>query len=182
MLKAVFEHIDQANLKHPSGEIEVLYSKRMLDTLTVFKPTASEALTLACYAQHVCRWQIKRDEFPKGRDGYLAWRTRLAKLHATVLADAMTACGYDDNTIDRAKSIVQKRKLKTDPEAQTLEDVSCLVFLEHYFERFAQKHAEEKLIDILQKTWGKMSPEGHQAALQLNLPEHLQGLVAKALA
>ncbi|MFW2377494.1 MAG: DUF4202 family protein, partial [Cellulophaga baltica] len=61
------------------------------------------------------------------------------------------------------------------------EDVICLVFLEYYFEPFAQKYSEEKLIDILQKTWRKMSKEGQEAALKLPLSANSLTLVGKAL-
>ena len=59
--------------------------------------------------------------------------------------------------------------MKLDPEAQLLEDVVCLVFLENYFAEFAREHDEAKLIDIVRKTWKKMSDRGHQAALELEL-------------
>jgi hypothetical protein len=62
-----------------------------------------------------------------------------------------------------------------------LEDVICLVFLEYYLEEFAAKHDEEKLIDIIRKTWNKMSPAGHEAALRLPLSEAMLQLVTKAL-
>jgi hypothetical protein len=63
-----------------------------------------------------------------------------------------------------------------------LEDVICLVFLEHYLADFAQEHEEPKLIDILRRTWQKMSPRGQQAALALKLPEPLRRVVEKAVA
>jgi len=182
LLKQTIQRIDQANADDPHDGVELLYSKRMLDTLQTFHPNASDPLTLACYAQHVCRWKLNRKDFPTGLQGYLKWRSDLAKLHAKILADAMQASGYDEKTIERASNIIQKKKLKTDPEAQTLEDVSCLVFLTYYFEPFASKHTEDKIIDIVQKTWGKMSEKGHQTALSLNLAPHLQKLVTKALA
>jgi len=76
---------------------------------------------------------------------------------------------------------VRKLGYKTDPEAQLLEDVACLVFLEHELAAFAAKHPEEKLIDILRKSWSKMSPAGHKAAIALDLPQHLRLIVGKAL-
>ena len=181
--------IDQANKDDPKQTVidgesinnEVLYSLRMLESLQAFVDDASDELTLACYAQHVCRWKLIRKDYPEGLEGYLKWRTDLAKLHAQVLAEAMQASAYDDDAIKRATLIIQKRKLKTNSEAQTLEDVSCLVFLRHYFGPFASKHADEKIIDIVQKTWAKMSDNGHQAALKLNLEPKLQALVEKAL-
>tara|TARA_A100001015_G_scaffold94036_1_gene104566 strand:- start:6106 stop:6285 length:180 start_codon:yes stop_codon:yes gene_type:complete len=56
-----------------------------------------------------------------------------------------------------------------------------LVFLEYYFEAFMVKHTDEKIIDILRKTWVKMSDEGQELALKLNLSEDGQNLVKKAL-
>jgi hypothetical protein len=78
-------------------------------------------------------------------------------------------------------SIIRKEKRKTNVESQTLEDVACLVFLQHYFNDFAAKHTDEKIIRILQKTWGKMSDKAHKIALSLTLPAHLADLVDKAL-
>ena len=181
LLKQTLQLIDDANASDPNDGVEALYAKRMLETLQSFDDNPSEPLTLACYAQHVCRWKLVRKDFPAGLEGYLKWRTDLAKLHAKILANAMREVGYNDDDIKRASNIIQKRKLKKDPEAQTLEDVSCLVFLNHYFDAFASKHSEERIIDIVQKTWGKMSEQGHEAALKLTLPPHLQALVSKAL-
>jgi len=180
-LSTTLQFIDSANATDPNNT-EALYSQRMLETLRAFDDSASEPLTLACYAQHVCRWKLVRKDYPAGLDGYLSWRSNLAKLHARILGEAMQEAGYVTDDIRRAQNIIQKRKLKTDPEAQTLEDVSCLVFLNYYFDAFAGKHSEEKIIDIVQKTWGKMSDKGHKAALALTLPTHLQALVGKALA
>jgi hypothetical protein len=78
--------------------------------------------------------------------------------------------------------LVKKERIKHDPEAQTLEDVTCLVFLEHEFPAFAPKHDEAKLVDILRKTWPKMSLLGQREALGLQLPAHLRTIVGKALA
>ena len=77
-----------------------------------------------------------------------------------------------------------KRGLRDDPEMQLLEDVICVVFLEFYFADFAfqHEHEEAKVIDILRKTWKKMTPRGRDAALTLPLNESARRLVAKALA
>lgn len=181
-LEMTLQLIDDANASDPTNGTETKYSQRMLATLQSFEASASEPLTLACYAQHVCRWKLVRKDYPAGLTGYLTWRTDLAKLHAKILVEAMQEVDYDEAEIERANNIIQKKKLKTDTDAQTLEDVSCLVFLNHYFDAFTKKHSEEKIIDIVQKTWGKMSDKGHQAALTLTLPPHLKELVVKALA
>jgi len=61
---------------------ELLYSQRMSRKLLQFKPNASKALQIAARAQHICRWQIARDEYPMDRVGYLKWRETLKKMHA----------------------------------------------------------------------------------------------------
>jgi hypothetical protein len=61
--------------------------------------------------------------------------------------------------------------------------VACLVFLEHYFADFASKHERDKLIDIVRKTWAKMSPAGRAAALELapQLAPDLRSIIEAAL-
>jgi hypothetical protein len=116
------------------------------------------------------------------RPGYLKWRTTLYDFHADKAAQILREVGYDDVTIGRVRSLIRKQGIKTDPEMQLLEDVICLVFLENYFAEFAADHDEDKLIRILRRTWAKMSPRGHEAALGLDLPERERKLIDRALA
>jgi hypothetical protein len=144
-------------------------------------PDASEALRLAARCQHIRRWEIPRSSYPAGRIGYLAWRKELSRFHADRASAILRDAGYDDSTIERVRLINQKKALKLDADVQTMEDALCLAFLEHDLDEFAAKHPDEKLIDILQKTWGKMSDKGHQAALALPMAGRARGLVERAL-
>ena len=94
----------------------------------------------------------------------------------------MTENGYGEDSAEQVRTLISKKGLKRDPDAQTLEDVVCLVFLEHYFAAFAAKHSEDKVVDIVRKTWRKMSADGQQAALALDLPVDAGRLVSTALA
>ena len=161
---------------------ELLYSQRMSQKLLQFKPSASRALQIAARAQHICRWKIARDEYPMDRVGYLKWRETLKKMHADLTADILKEVGYDDEFIDRVCSLIAKKLIKKNEESQILEDTVCLVFLDFYFEEFAEKHEDEKVIDILQKTWKKMSEEGHAEALKLKFSDKSLTLIKKALA
>ena len=62
-----------------------------------------------------------------------------------------------------------------------LEDTICLVFLDYYFDEFAAKHNDEKVIDILKKTWVKMSDAGHAEALKLPFSDKSLALVKQAI-
>lgn len=182
--------IDRKNSDDPNTEFfldknypkELLYSQRMSEKLMHFKPHASEELRIAARAQHICRWQSPRDSYPMDRIGYLKWREDLKKMHARLTSEILEEVGYDTDFIERVSFLIRKKLIKKDEGTQTLEDVICLVFLQYYFEEFAEKHPDEKVIDILQKTWGKMSEEGHQAALNLPLSEKSLGLIKRALA
>lgn len=187
---AAIAKIDEANAADPNRELfegrdiakELLYSKRMTQWLARLAPDASEALRLAAYGQHICRWTIARASYPMDRVGYLQWRNDCKRMHAEKLGVILREVGYDDATIGRVQSVVRKERLKHDPETQILEDVICLVFLENYFAEFSQEHDEAKLIDIVRKTWKKMSPQGHEAALKLPLSNQCRLIVEKALA
>ncbi len=182
--------IDAANAADPNAEATpggprpgaLLYGERMTACLLAFLPQASEALQLAVRAQHLERWKLARSAFPEGRKGYHAWRFEQARQHAERAGAILHAAGYDPSFITRVQALLRKERLKLDAEAQALEDVACLVFLEHYFAPFAAKHDEAKILDILRKTWRKMSPAGQAAALKLSLQPESLALVQKALA
>ena len=110
---------------------EQLYSQRMYTRLLAFKPDACEALTLAVYSQHIQRWKIPRDTYPMTRKGYKQWRQSLALFHAETAATVLVGLDYDQETIARVQYLLQKKGLKRDEDSQTLEDVACLVFIEH---------------------------------------------------
>ena len=87
-----------------------------------------------------------------GREGYRRWRTDLARFHADTAAAILRDVGYGDDVVARVGSLLRKERLKADPDVQLLEDVICLVFIEHYLAGFAPKHDEETLAGVLRKT------------------------------
>lgn len=189
------ELIDAANSEDPNIEKdngkewpkELLYSHRMSDMLDRFAPDSDDPVKLAIRAQHIQRWKSPRDAYPMNREGYHKWRTDLYQLQADTAGSLMAQAGYGENDIERAKKMVGKRGIKSNPDTQLLEDIADLVFIEHYMLEFAGKHPEydeAKWIDIIQKTWRKMSQEGQQFALsgKIKLPEPLVPLIQKALA
>lgn len=182
--------IDEANKKDPNQEAvngitypkEYIYGVRMSERLDEFMPDAKEAIKLAVRCQHICRWEIPRSEFPMDRVGYFKWRNELKELHAKKAGEILEVVGYDQEVIEEVQFMLLKKQLKKSELTQALEDVICLVFLEHYFDDFITKHNEEKLIDIVQKTWAKMSDAGHEAALKLPFSDLGLTMVQKALA
>lgn len=188
-LDEAFRRFDEANAEDPNREIvngealpkELAYGRRMSERLDAFAPDAPEPVKLAARAQHIRRWEVPRDSYPEGRAGYLKWRTDLYKRHGDIAGRIMKDVGYDEQSIERVQTLLRKRGLKTDPDVQLLEDVICLVFLEHYFHDFAKKHEEVKLIPIVQKTWNKMTGEGHRAALALDYAPSDLAIIEKAL-
>lgn len=189
-LQQAFAAFDAANREDPNTEVvagqaqpkELVYAQRMSQQLNEFCADASPVVQLAARAQHICRWKIPRTDYPMDRPGYHRWRTELGRFHADTAAAILAKQGVDSELIERVKTLLQKRKLKQDPEVQLLEDVVCLVFIRHYLADFARKHDEEKLLDIIRKTWKKMSPKGQEAALSLALPEDLTTLITRAVA
>jgi hypothetical protein len=152
-----------------------------------FAPQAGEVVQLAVRTQHIRRWIVPRSNYPLGKPGYFAWRTGLYRFHAETAGELMRQAGYDEATIARVKAAVGKQDLKANPDTQLLEDVSCLVFIEHYMLGFAGQQAEyteEKWLGIIRKTWKKMSPAAQSFATGggITLPEALVPLIRKAIA
>ena len=179
--------IDAAHAEDPekdaAGEArELVYARRMSAWLERLAPQASEALRLAVRCQHLRRWAIPRASYPEGKIGYLRWRKEEALAHAALAGQLLARAGYDAEAVQRVQSLIKKERIKHDAEAQALEDATCLVFLEYEFAPFAAKHPDDKVVDILRKTWPKMSPTGQREALGLQLPAPLRAIVDKALA
>ena len=188
---ATLAAFDVANAEDPNLDEgqpkELLYAQRMSAMLARFAPDASEAVRLAVRAQHIQRWQTPRASYPMDRQGYLQWRTGLYKFHAETAGRIMADNGYDAETIDQVKAAVGKKALKVNPDTQLLEDVADLVFFEHYLAGFAARHPdydEAKWIEIIRKTWQKMSQQARDFVLagKVSLPETLTPLVLKAVA
>ncbi|PSR53310.1 DUF4202 domain-containing protein [Adhaeribacter arboris] len=187
---AAIARFDALNSEDPNTEVykdkiypkELLYAQRMTDWLFQVEPNPSEALQLAARCQHLRRWTIPRRDYAMDLAGYNKWRNTLRKYHADLASQVLQEVGYDPEIIERVQFLVLKRQLKIDPEVQLLEDIVCLVFLENYFLDFARQHEEEKVVDIVQKTWRKMTPRGQQIALTLPMSGEAQRLVGKALA
>ena len=181
---------DAANAEDPNLDEgqpkELLYGRRMSDMIARFAPDASEVAQLAVRAQHIQRWKVPRNTYPMDKEGYHAWRTGLYTFHADTAGELMRQAGYDDAMIERVKKAVGKRGIKSNPETQLLEDIADLVFIEHYMLAFAQSkpdYDEEKWLDIIRKTWKKMSRNAQAFALsgKIKLPEPLVPLITKAI-
>jgi hypothetical protein len=173
---------EAAHAEDPTGAAP-RYHAALARFVAALEPEASEPLGLAARCQHLGRHAMPRSAFPEGLAGYKRWRAAAALEHQKKAREILTAAGYDGGVIDRVAELLIKKGLKSDPEVQTFEDAICLTFLEVDFPAFAKKHDDDKIVDIIRKTWAKMTPRGHAAAVELarSLPDDLAALVARAV-
>ena len=191
-LAEAYAAIDAANSRDPRTVVvdgqplpaNLVYGQRMSHELARFAPEAGTALRIAARGQHLERWIIPRASYPMDRAGYHRWRIALRDHHAARLAEILGALGFEEATVARVGAIVRKERLGHDPEVQVLEDVACIVFLKYELAAFVATYAgdEAKLAGILAKTWRKMSPAGHAAALALPPPPDVAALLDQGLA
>lgn len=183
------QQIDAAHLQDPNkvtvdGQevpYELHYSDKMSKYLEKRAPNAAPTLRLAVRAQHLCRWEVPRNSYPMTKVGYHSWRTYLKKRQAELAHEICKDSGLSTDEADRVAHLVRKDDLRSDEDTQVLEDVACLVFLDDQFEQFEKQHEEDKIVNILKKTWGKMTEKGHELALQIPMSPRCKELVSKAL-
>ena len=183
------ELIDSAHAADPKltaddRPAEQVYADRMEAWVARLVPDTAPLLRLAARSQHLERWSVPRAGFPEGKAGYLTWRKSLYKKQADRARDLLRQAGVPAVEADEVATWVSKTGLKTNPGTQALEDAACLVFLENEIEAFAAQHAEyprEKFVDIIRKTWKKMSPSGQKLALTITLPPAIGALVTEAI-
>jgi hypothetical protein len=189
-LADVFAAIDAANARDPTAAVvegrhepaALVDGQRMSEALVRLAPDASDLVRIAARGHHIERWTSPRRNYSAGRIGYLKWRKDLSVFHAQRLAAIMAPLGYSSDEIKRVGALVRKEQLGSDPEAQLIEDASCLVFLAYGLRDFMAKTEEDKLARILAKTWRKMSETGRRHALALDLPASIPDLLERGLA
>ena len=160
---------------------ELWYAGELTRWVLQLQPNASEALRLAARCQHLERWKIPRGDFPPGRVGYLNWRKKLAQFHASRAEETLRALHYSEDIVQRVRELNLKLDIRHDPEIQVLEDALCLVFLESQFAELSEKTEQTKFVEIIQKTWKKMSSKGREMALKLDLNEATRRLIERAI-
>lgn len=191
-LAETYALIDAANADDPTTEVvdgvalpyARLYGERMTARLARLVPDASDLLKIAARAQHIRRFDVPRASYPMDKTGYHAWRNALKIRHAELAAEIMRRVGWSEAEIERVGQLVRKERIKRDPEAQAIEDCAALVFLEFEYAGFGAKYDDDdKIVDIVAKTWVKMSETGHAQALELlpALPERLRALTVRAV-
>lgn len=169
----------------PDGRAaELVYADRMEAWVARLAPDSGQLLRLAARCQHLERWSVPRSAFPAGRAGYLDWRRSLYVRQSERARELLVAAGLPEAEAGEAAVWVSKSGLRTNPGTQALEDAACLVFLENEIGEFAAQHSaypREKFLEILRKTWRKMSPPARAAALGLELPPAIAALVGEAV-
>jgi hypothetical protein len=183
------ELIDAAHAADPKRAAdgrpaELVYADRMEAWAVRAAAEPTPLLRLAARCQHLERFNVPRASFPDGRTGYLQWRKSLYGKQAARAKELLLQAGVAANEADDVATWVSKTALKSNPGTQALEDAACLVFLENEIEAFAVQHADyphEKFVDILRKTWKKMSPRGQELAGTISLPPAIATLVREAI-
>ncbi|MCC5952854.1 MAG: DUF4202 domain-containing protein [Acidimicrobiia bacterium] len=188
--RAAIAAVDRANADDPNRLVfegteypkEVLHARLMTEWVQRLDPDATVEQLLAARAHHLRRWELPRGDYPEGRAGYLRWRAECKRRHADQMAAILADVGYDADVAERVGQIVRKENLRSDPAVQTHEDALCLVFLQTQFGETAAKLGDDKTVDVLRKTWHKMSPQGHELARGLDYDEVEADLLERALA
>jgi Domain of unknown function (DUF4202) len=176
-------HGADPNRTHDGRAAELAYADGMEKWVERVVPAADAVLRLAARCQHLERWLVPRASFPLGKPGYLAWRRSLYVKQAERARAIMVGAGIPADKASEAATWISKTDMRTNTGTQALEDAAVLVFLESEIGAFAAQHAEyprEKFVDILRKTWRKMSPRARELALGLELPPGIAALVGEA--
>ena len=177
-LASLYEAIDAVNARDPNivewnGEsvprsllqgqrattwLPQVFSTSSTAPSTTPSTTPSTALSIAARAHHLARWSIARASYPDGRAGYLRWRKASKAASADLLVTTLAPFSVPVEVVGRAVDLIQRVGLGSDPEAQAIEDVACLVFLETDYVPLLQRLGSESTAGAVRKTLKKMSP------------------------
>jgi tRNAThr (cytosine32-N3)-methyltransferase len=179
---AAIDDVHRADTRTEAGlASELRYADRLEGWVRRLVTAPSDALLLAARAQHLERWAIPRDTYPAGRGGYLRWRSDVHRRQGERARQILAEAGCEEALAARVGALVGKAAPRGDAEAQALEDAACLLFLETDFLDFIREYPHDKIVDVVRKTWKKMSPVGHAEAGKLALPAEAAAIVGEAV-
>jgi len=160
---------------------ESLYATRMVEQLKKYYPQANQLLEISALAHHLKRWEIARSIYPMDKQGYFQWRRHVAKHQLAILTEVLDKEGIANEEQETIISVLKKENIKKLEESQVIEDVACMVFVQHYLEPFAAPHDKQKVVDIVRKTMLKMSQHAINETAQLPLSENVKRYVIQAV-
>ena len=176
--------IDKVNKGDPNKREDGItdaqfYSKKMAEIIHVLSPENPEHIEIAARCQHLCRWEVPRSNFPKGKMGYHQWRRYLYDYQSKKAEDLLRNTGYHENFIQKCSRLIRKEDLGKDEETQLIEDAACITFVKYYLSSFSKDKTKDKLIDILKKTLLKMSDKAIGILVGSELPDDVRDLIDK---
>jgi len=181
-LQRALDAIDAIHHQDPAGK-ELAYADEIERWMQRILGSLDTTTRFAARCQHLERWAVPRDRFERGRVGYNRWRLAIHDHQGEVAERVLLEAGVDAEIAADVRELVAKKRPRH-PVGQALEDAACLYFLDRQAETFmAEKgYDDAKMIDIIRKTWRKMSPRGRDLALALPTSERLGALVEAAVA
>ena len=190
-LAAAIAAIDAANACDPNtieadGRLEpgeLVYGRRMSETLARLAPDASVHLQIAARGQHIERWTSPRKSYPDGRAGYLQVapgpegfpRQAVCRDHG---GRGLRRRRYRARRLAGAQGKAEARPRSADAGGRGLRRLPRALCRRLH----GQDRRRTNSPDILAKTWRKMSPLGHEHALRLALPPDIPRLLEQGLA
>jgi hypothetical protein len=178
--------IDAANAADPNSVVvrgrsvalALAHGSMAVEWIEQLVDDPDEALLLAARAHHLRRWEVQRDTYPQGRAGYLRWRRDQKDRHARDVAALLAAAGYDAVTVERVQQLIRRQPVDG---AQAVEDAACLVFIETQLAAMARRIDEDRMIEVIRKTAGKMSADALRLVSTIPLAEMERMLLVRAL-
>jgi hypothetical protein len=160
---------------------EILYANWLTLWVEKLSPIISDSLRLASRCQHLKRWEISRDKYPNGLKGYMQWKKELLIFHADESEKVLRSFQIDESLIKQVRQINLKQDMQNNYEVQIIEDALCLVTLEFQLEEFSLKHTDDKIIEIIKKSWQKMSDSAKEEAKKISYNPRVLKLVIEAI-
>ncbi len=186
LIDSTLQEVDEVNRNDPNVDTQTQQPRALRQGrlasiwLTRLDDAPSPELEAAVRAHHLRRWEVLRSDYPEGRAGYLKWR-RDNKVHqASSLAAIMKDLGWPPPSVERTTELLNRTRLRTDPETQHLEDVACLVFLETELQAMIARLERGHMARVAQKTADKMSPEAVALIDTIALTETARQVLAEA--
>lgn len=145
------------------------------------KSAVSPVLLLAAKAHKIEKATVRRSQFPGSEEGHSQWKAALKQQQEMRVKPILAKAGWGSEAIARVTTLLSMDGSREDKDMQVLEDATCLVFLQTDLPSMKiEDHG--KLVDLLHKTWVKMSPCARSKAIHLEYDAPMLHCLIEAIA
>ncbi len=167
-------------IKKSGVEEDAKHSKLVRKWVLKMKKNAGEELQIAALAHDIDRAVKPRTEWKKG-ESYEKYKRRHSKRSALITADLMKEFGYDEESIAKARRLIEKHEFGGDKETNILTDADSIAYFDYNINFYLEREGAERTKKKINFMYSRASKRAQRHIMRIRFPAAVKREFKEAL-